>query len=61
FNIINTRLLNNKKIIISTNLKINEIYNTYDERVASRLIGNFIICKFIGEDIRLIRKKIDYI
>ncbi len=58
FNIINTRLLNNKKMIISTNLTINKLYETYDERVASRLIGNFVICKFIGEDIRLKKKKI---
>lgn len=59
FNIINTRLLNNKKMIISTNLTINKLYDTYDERVASRLIGNFMICKFIGEDIRLKKKKLN--
>lgn len=59
FNIINTRLLNNKKMIISTNLTINKLYETYDERVVSRLIGNFIVCKFIGEDIRLKKKRIN--
>lgn len=59
FNIINTRLLNNKKMIISTNLTIKELYATYDERVVSRLIGNFIVCRFIGEDIRLKKKKIN--
>ncbi len=59
FNIINTRLLNNKKIVISTNLTLNELYKQYDERVMSRLIGNFIICKFIGEDIRLKKKRIN--
>ena len=58
FNIINTRLLKNKKILISTNLTLNELYKQYDERVMSRLIGNFTICKFIGEDIRL-KKKIE--
>ena len=58
FNIINTRILNNKKIIISTNLTLNELYNNYDERVISRLIGDSIICKFIGDDIRLKKKKI---
>jgi DNA replication protein DnaC len=57
FNIINTRLLNDKKIVISTNLTLNELYKAYDERVISRLIGNFKICKFIGEDIRLKKKK----
>lgn len=59
FNIINTRLLNNKKMIISTNLTIEKLYEVYDERVVSRLIGNFTICKFIGEDIRLKKKRIN--
>lgn len=58
FNIINTRLLNNKKMVISTNLSLNDLYNRYDERILSRLIGNFTICKFVGEDIRLKKKKI---
>ena len=57
FNVINTRLLNNKKILISTNLTLNELFNRYDERVMSRIIGEFTICKFIGEDIRLKKKK----
>lgn len=58
FNIINTRLLENKKILISTNLNLNELYNVYDERVVSRILGNFIACKFIGEDIRIKKRKI---
>lgn len=58
FNIINTRLLKNKKTIISTNLMLNELSEEYDERVMSRLIGNYIICKFIGDDIRFKKKKI---
>ena len=59
FNIINTRLLNNKKIVISTNLTLNELYNLYDERVMSRIIGNFNIYKFVGEDIRLKKRRIN--
>ena len=62
FNIINTRLLNqNKKItktIISTNLNIQNLYKNYDERIVSRLIGNYDICRFFGDDIRL-KKKIE--
>lgn len=58
FNIINTRLLKSKKTIISTNLGLNELQNQYDERVISRLIGNYEIYKFIGDDIRLKKKKI---
>lgn len=59
FNVINTRLLNSKKIVISTNLSLNELYNLYDERVMSRIIGNFNIYRFVGEDIRLKKRKIN--
>ena len=55
FNIINTRLLNQKNItktIISTNLSLNNLYKNYDERIISRIIGNYDICYFFGEDIR---------
>ncbi len=59
FNIINTRLLKDKKTVISTNLTLNELGQEYDERIISRLIGNYIICKFVGDDIRLKKKRID--
>ncbi|MBR3673607.1 MAG: ATP-binding protein [Clostridia bacterium] len=56
FNIINTRLLNqnNKclKTIISTNLSLPILNKTYGERITSRLIGNYNICRFFGDDIR---------
>ena len=57
FNIVNTRLLNNKKILISTNLTLNQLFERYDERLMSRIIGEFTICKFIGDDIRLKKKR----
>lgn len=57
FTIINSRLLNqNNKItktIISTNLNLNNIFSIYNERIGSRIIGYYNICKFIGDDIRL--------
>lgn len=59
FNIINSRLLNNKKMVISTNLSLSELYNLYDERVMSRIIGNFSIYRFVGEDIRLKKRKLN--
>ena len=55
FNIINSRLLNSSKItktIISTNLSLDNLFSTYDERIVSRLVGNYDICYFFGEDIR---------
>lgn len=56
FNVINTRLLNNSnnvtKTIISTNLNMKNLYETYDERIVSRFVGYYNICRFFGEDIR---------
>ena len=58
FNILNTRLLKNKKILISTNLTPQEIKREYEERIFSRFVGDFLVCRFVGEDIRLLKKKI---
>lgn len=56
FNILNTRLLNQNhhitKTIISTNLSLNNLFRTYDERIFSRLVGYYNICRFFGEDLR---------
>lgn len=56
FNIINTRLLNSNnkmtKTIISTNLSLQNLFSTYDERIVSRIVGNYNICYFFGDDIR---------
>ena len=60
FNIINSRLLNqnNKclKTIISTNLNLALINKTYGERISSRLVGNYNICRFFGEDLRFLNR-----
>ena len=42
---------------ISTNLTLAELAQEYDDRVMSRLIGNYTICRFFGEDIRLKKKR----
>lgn len=59
FNIINSRMLNqnNKslKTIISTNLNLAAINKTYGERISSRLVGNYNICRFFGEDLRFLK------
>ena len=53
FNVINKRILTNKKMLISTNLTLPGITKQYSERIASRLIGEFKLCKFYSEDIRI--------
>ena len=53
FNLINKKLLNNKKMIISTNLNLPDIEKTYTTRIYSRLVGNFKLLKFYGDDVRI--------
>ena len=55
YNIINTRLLKNRSTIISTNLELEEIEKVYDQRIISRIVGNYQMRKFIGNDIRQIK------
>jgi len=53
FELLNGRMLTRKKMIISTNLTINELAKMYSERFHSRMFEHFTLLKFIGEDIRL--------
>lgn len=53
FNLINKKLLNNKKMLISTNLSLPDIDNIYTTRIYSRMVGNFKLVKFYGDDIRI--------
>ena len=53
FNLINKKLLNNKKMIISTNLNLPDIEKTYTTRIYSRVVGNFKLFKFYGDDVRI--------
>ncbi len=57
FTIINTRLLTQQskcsKTILSTNLSLEKMNEYYDDRTMSRILGEFYICKFFGDDIRL--------
>ena len=59
FNIINTRILNQNhkitKTTISTNLGLNSIFSIYEERLGSRFVGHYNICKFFGDDIRFMK------
>lgn len=52
YNIINTRLNKNLPIIASTNLSGEELRKIYQDRITSRLFGNFYIKLFVGKDVR---------
>ena len=57
YTLINTRLVNGRKTIISTNCTNEQIENLYGGQIASRLAGDFLCLPFAGEDIRLLRRK----
>jgi DNA replication protein DnaC len=52
FNIVNSRLINAKKTIISTNLTPMDIASTYTDRIFSRIFSKFSPLKFYGPDLR---------
>ena len=59
FECVNSRILENRSTVISTNLGMNKILEQYSERVASRLMGHYHILRFAGEDIRIQRRGSD--
>ncbi len=52
YNIINTRLNAGKPTIINTNLGEDELATRYNDRIYSRLMGEYQPLIFVGEDIR---------
>lgn len=57
YQLVNTRLLTNRKTIISTNLGPDALGTRYGAATLSRLMGEYRILPFFGEDIRKLRKK----
>lgn len=53
---INERILRKKSTIISTNLPISQMAQTYSERTFSRITSNYIMIKLFGDDIRIQKK-----
>ncbi len=56
YNILNSRILSLKPIIINTNLNLLELEKIYSERFVSRIMGNAEKLDFMGTDIRVIKK-----
>ena len=52
FHIINRRINTEKSTIISTNLSLDKMRDTYSERVTSRIRKSFIYIRLYGNDIR---------
>lgn len=57
YSLVNDRLLENKPTIISTNLTVDDLSNRYSPQIASRLRGSYRRVAFVGDDIRLIKKR----
>ena len=56
YHVINTRINMGKPTVISTNLTSADIRKIYNDRIASRLLAEFVVLPFYGTDVR--RQKI---
>lgn len=56
FELINERHLNKRATIISTNLSMSELRSRYSDRVWSRIVDGYTLCRLSGPDIRVLRK-----
>ena len=53
FDIINSHTNENRHMIISTNLNPTQLEPTYSQRISSRIMGNFELVRFLGNDLRI--------
>ena len=53
YNLLNVRINRGLATVISTNLSQQELFKKYNDRITSRIIGEFRILPFSGTDIRL--------
>ncbi len=56
YDIVNSRLLRGLPTIINTNLNFEELETRYTPRIASRLLGEYRVKNFAGNDIRTLKK-----
>ena len=57
YSIVNERQQENKPMVISTNLNVDELGRRYSPQIASRLHGNFARLIFVGDDIRMMKNR----
>ena len=55
YDLINTRLNEGKCTIINTNLNVDALRTRYDDRITSRILGNFMPLIFRGNDVRALK------
>lgn len=57
YNILNNRISASKPLILSTNLLPEEIEGKYTPRIVSRLFTQLVQMRFIGRDVRQLRRQ----
>lgn len=57
YQIVNTRLIERRSTILSTNMMPSELERRYSPQVASRILGEYQLLPFVGEDIRRLKKE----
>lgn len=57
YTLLNDRILENKPMVVSTNLNMDELGRRYSPQIASRLQGSFLLLTFVGEDIRILKNR----
>ena len=57
YTLLHDRILENKPMVLSTNLPIDELSRRYSPQIASRLQGSFVLLPFVGEDIRVMKNR----
>ena len=56
FSCLNNRILREKSTIINTNISLEELRSRYSDRIFSRIMGYYDVCKLTGNDIRMKKK-----
>lgn len=56
YNIINSRINLGRPTIINTNLSTDELQSKYNDRIISRIFGNYVTLCLMGNDIRQIKR-----
>lgn len=57
YDILNTRMRAKKSTVISTNLKLHDLTETYTDRISTRIIAEYTAFSFYGENVRLAKKR----
>ena len=57
YDILNTRMRENKSTVISTNLNLKELTERYSDRITTRIFAEYKVFNFYGDNIRLAKRR----